>query len=137
MPNAPKLNNAWWRWFGSGPRNPPVIIRLHGSAKVHRLGTIAGQRSRESAFGDGAMAVIGPHTLCVPTNQTRTSGLPRLVQGLSRGSHHLDDNARRFLRRPERLQLPFGLFHFILKLSVLRRPRLASGPRFAPGFDLV
>jgi hypothetical protein len=35
MPNAPKLNNAWWRWFGSGPRNPPVIIRLHGSAKVH------------------------------------------------------------------------------------------------------
>jgi hypothetical protein len=47
MPNATKLNNALWRWFGSGPRNPPVIIRLHGSAKVHRLGTIAGQRSRE------------------------------------------------------------------------------------------
>jgi hypothetical protein len=41
MPNAPKLNNAWWRWFGSGPRNPPAIIRLHGSAKVHRLGRIA------------------------------------------------------------------------------------------------
>ena len=35
MPNAPKLNNAWWRWFRSGPRNPPVIIRLYGSAKVH------------------------------------------------------------------------------------------------------
>jgi hypothetical protein len=41
MPNAAKLNNAWWRWFGSGPRNPPVTIRLHGGAKVHRLGTIA------------------------------------------------------------------------------------------------
>jgi hypothetical protein len=58
MPNAPKLNNAWWRWFGSGPRNPPVIIRLHGSAKGHRLGTIAGQRSRETALGEGAVAVI-------------------------------------------------------------------------------
>jgi hypothetical protein len=69
MPNAPKLNNAWWRWFGSGPRNPPVIIRLHGSAKVHRLGTIAGQRSRESALGDGAMAVIGPPS-SEPANQT-------------------------------------------------------------------
>jgi hypothetical protein len=68
MPNAPKLNNAWWRWFGSGPRNPPVIIRLHGSAKVHRLVTIAGLRSRESALGDGAMAVIGPPFWCLQTN---------------------------------------------------------------------
>ena len=67
MPNATKLNNAWWRWFGSGPRNPPVIICLHGSEKVHRLGTIAGQRSRESALGDGAMAVIGPHFWCPQT----------------------------------------------------------------------
>ena len=56
-----------------------MIIRLHGSAKVHRLGTIAGQRSRESALGDGAMAVIGPRPP-LPPNQTRTSGLPRLVQ---------------------------------------------------------
>jgi len=46
MPNAPKLNNAWWRWFGSGPRNPPVTIRLDGSAKVHRLGTILGRGLR-------------------------------------------------------------------------------------------
>jgi hypothetical protein len=60
MPNAPKLNNAWWRWFGSGPRNPPAIIRLHGSAKVHRLGTIAGQRSRESAMDYGAMGSDRP-----------------------------------------------------------------------------
>jgi hypothetical protein len=76
MPNAPKLNNAWWRWFGSGPRNPPVIIRLHGSAKVHRLRTIAGQRSRESALGDGALAVIDRHMK--PASRTPTSGLPRL-----------------------------------------------------------
>jgi hypothetical protein len=79
-PNAPKLNNAWWRWFGSGPRNPPVIIRLHGSAKVHRLGTIAGQRSRESELGDGAMTVIGPSGA---PNQTRTGGRPRLGEGPS------------------------------------------------------
>jgi hypothetical protein len=38
--NAPKLNNAWWRWFESGPRNTPVTIRLHGSAKVHRPGIL-------------------------------------------------------------------------------------------------
>jgi len=24
--NATRLNNAWWRWFKSGQRNPPVTI---------------------------------------------------------------------------------------------------------------
>jgi hypothetical protein len=44
-------------------------------------GAIAGQRSRESALGDSAMAVIGPQN-SMPPNQTRTSDVPRVVQGL-------------------------------------------------------
>ena|SRR5437763_219426 len=51
------------------------------------------------------------------------------------GAHNIGDEARRTLRRPQRVELPFGLFHFPLKLSVLRRPRRASVARFAPGFD--
>jgi hypothetical protein len=81
MPNATKLNNAWWRWFGSGPRNPPVIIRLHGSAKVHRLGTIA-CRTALPGIGVGRRCDGSDRpALLVPPNQTRTSGLPRVVQG--------------------------------------------------------
>ena len=79
MPNAPKLNNAWWRWFGSGPRNPPVIIRLHGSAKVHRLVTIACRTALPGISVGRRCDGSDRPALLVPPNQPRTSGLPKVV----------------------------------------------------------
>jgi hypothetical protein len=93
MPNAPKLNNAWWRWFGSGPRNPPVIIRLHGSAKVHRLGTIAGQRSRESAMDYGAMGSDRPTLWC---RQTKPAPAAFLESCRGKGLASYERVGRRF-----------------------------------------
>jgi hypothetical protein len=46
-------------------------------------------------------------------------------------------NSTRMLRRAECFEFPFRAFHFVLKLSMLRRPGHAGGPRLAPGFDLV
>jgi hypothetical protein len=44
--NATKLNNAWWRWFKPGQRNPPVEICLHdvhqGSMTKADLGSLTG-----------------------------------------------------------------------------------------------
>jgi hypothetical protein len=44
--NATKLNNAWWRWFKPGQRNPTVEICLHdvhqGSMTKTDLGSLTG-----------------------------------------------------------------------------------------------
>jgi hypothetical protein len=46
-------------------------------------------------------------------------------------------SARRILRRPERLQLPLGPFHFVLKHFVPRRSLRLGLARFTPSLDLV
>ena len=62
--NATKLNNAWWRWFKPGQRNPPVEICLHdvhqGSMTKADLGSLTGVPEKGPLLKIGTNQTLSP-----------------------------------------------------------------------------
>jgi len=55
--SATKPNNAWWRWIGSGQRNPPVITKT-ADMYCDRLFKIAHFQNRPLLFSTWATGAV-------------------------------------------------------------------------------